>query len=64
MSKSLRQNSNAKVPEFLCPNCRCARYSPCTCKRKGKNKRRHSNGQNECVASSSNSNSLGSVVSS
>jgi hypothetical protein len=29
--KMLRMNQNDKVPKHECSNCKCKRYSPCTC---------------------------------
>lgn len=31
--KKLRKRTGKK-PEYECPNCRCKRYSPCTCMKK------------------------------
>jgi len=28
-----RQGSGKAKPQYLCPNCRCNRFSPCTCKK-------------------------------
>lgn len=32
--KGLRAFHDGKNPEYYCDNCKCDRYSPCTCKRK------------------------------
>ena len=29
--KKLRRNTEDKVPKYACENCKCKRYSPCTC---------------------------------
>ena len=29
--KKMRANQNSKTPEHACANCKCKRYSPCTC---------------------------------
>lgn len=33
--KALRKNQG-KYPTYDCDNCKCKRYSPCTCKKKSK----------------------------
>lgn len=32
--KALRSGRDSKGPQHQCDNCRCRRYSPCTCQRK------------------------------
>jgi len=31
------RSGRGRHPSYPCDNCKCKRYSPCTCKRKGKN---------------------------
>lgn len=33
--KLLRNNTHDRSPRYHCDNCKCKRYSPCTCMRPG-----------------------------